>query len=319
MTKPLKRNVSYMRISITDLCNMRCQYCMPAEGVTKRTHGELLSYEAIEKIVKAAVPLGIRKIRITGGEPMVRRGISDLVEKISRIHGIEEIAMTTNGTLLKQNARLLKEAGLKRFNISIDSLRQERYEAITRGGAVNRVLEGIEEVIALGMTPVKLNAVMIGGMNDDEAADFAALTVNRPIDVRFIELMPVGEASQWAERRFVSNEVIKKRLGLMVAEEEEAGSPAVYFRIPGAVGRVGFINPISHHFCGSCNRIRLTSDGRLKPCLHSDEEINLLPVLSESQESLTRLIEKAILLKPEKHNLEQHQLCTNRSMCQIGG
>jgi len=313
------RNISYMRISITDLCNMRCQYCMPENGIEKKPHQELLSFEQIISIVKASVPLGIEKIRITGGEPLVRNGIINLVEQIKRVEGIKEIAMTTNGSLLKTMAKPLKEAGLSRFNISIDSLDPSRYKEITRGGNLSDVLEGIETVLSLGMMPLKLNTVVIGGLNDHEVADFAKLTIDRNIDVRFIELMPVGQASQWAKERFISNDVLLKRLGLMVTEVAEKGSPAKYFRLPGAQGRIGFINPISHHFCHECNRLRLTSDGKLKPCLHSNDEIDLKPVLHQPEEQITQMIARAIKSKPEKHHLDQENICTTRNMCQIGG
>jgi GTP 3',8-cyclase len=319
MADRYNRTISYMRISITDLCNMRCQYCMPEEGVQKKSHQEFLSFEELAAIVRASVPLGIHKIRITGGEPLVRKGIVSLIEQINQIPGITEIAMTTNGSLLKELAEPLKKAGLTRFNISIDSLQPDRYQEITRGGNLSDVMQGIDTVLALGMTPLKLNTVVIGGLNDDEVHDFAALTMHQPIDVRFIELMPVGQASQWAKSRFVSNEVLQERLGLMVTEKAEPGSPAKYFRLPGAMGRIGFINPISHHFCSECNRIRLTSDGKLKPCLHSDEEVDLMPVLHRSEEEMTQVIARAIDLKPEKHKLNQESICTNRNMCQIGG
>lgn len=313
------RNITYMRISVTDLCNMRCQYCMPEYGVEKKPHEELLSFEEIVAIVKASVPLGIEKIRITGGEPLVRNGIIGLVEQIKQVDGIKEIAMTTNGSLLKKMAKPLKEAGLTRFNISIDSLDPARYKEITRGGNLSDVLEGIDTVLDLGMTPLKLNTVVIGGLNDHEVLDFAAMTIDRPIDVRFIELMPVGQASQWAKERFISNETLLDRLGLMVTEVAEKGSPAKYFRLPGAKGRIGFINPISHHFCHECNRLRLTSDGKLKPCLHSNEEIDLRTVLNKPEQQITRVIAQAIDHKPEKHQLDQENICTTRNMCQIGG
>ncbi|SMP45433.1 GTP 3',8-cyclase MoaA [Anoxynatronum buryatiense] len=319
MADRYSRQITYMRISVTDLCNMRCQYCMPEEGVEKRTHEDLLSFEEIVSIVKASVPLGIRKIRITGGEPLVRNGIVSLVEQLRQINGIEEIAMTTNGTLLKSMAKPLKEAGLNRFNISIDSLKEDRYREITRGGRLSDVLEGIETVLSLGMTPLKLNTVVIGGLNDDEVKDFTSLTINEHIDVRFIELMPVGEASQWAENRFISNDVLLEKLGFLLTEQRENGSPAQYYRLPGAMGRVGFINPISHHFCHECNRIRLTSDGRLKPCLHSNDEIDLRSVLHQPASQITKVIAQAIDRKPERHQLDQDERCTSRNMCQIGG
>lgn len=319
MADRYSRHITYMRISVTDLCNMRCQYCMPEEGVEKRRHEELLSFEEIVSIVKASVPLGIRKIRITGGEPMVRPGLVSLVEQLKGIGGIDEIAMTTNGTQLKAMAQPLKQAGLNRFNISIDSLKEDRYREITRGGRLKDVLEGIDAVLALGMTPLKLNTVVIGGLNDDEVMDFAALTLKENIDVRFIELMPVGQASQWASSRFVSNDVLLEKMGILLAEQQETGSPARYYRLPGARGRVGFINPISHHFCHECNRIRLTSDGRLKPCLHSNDEIDLRSVLHLPLSQMTKVIAQAIDRKPERHQLDQDERCTSRNMSQIGG
>lgn len=319
MADRYSRQISYMRISITDRCNMRCQYCMPEEGVQKRSHQELISFEDIVSIVRASVPLGINKIRLTGGEPLVRKGIISLVEKLNQIEGIKEIAMTTNGSLLKKMAEPLKIAGISRFNISIDSLRNDRYAEITRGGSLQDVMEGIETALALDMTPLKLNTVVIGGLNDDEVHDFAALTIDKPIDVRFIELMPVGQASQWAKSRFVSNDILQERLGLLVSADTEKGSPARHYRLPGAKGRIGFINPISHHFCHECNRIRLTSDGKLKPCLHSNEEIDLVPVLNLSDEMITKTIARAIDLKPEHHQLDKEEICTSRNMCQIGG
>ena len=320
MADRFSRDISYLRISITDLCNMRCQYCMPADGIKKKDHQELLSFEDIVSIVRSSVPLGISKLRITGGEPLVRKGIINLIEQLAAIPEIKEIAMTTNGSFLKTMAEPLKDAGLTRFNISIDSLRNDRYKEITRGGNLQEVLEGIKTVLSLKMTPLKLNTVMIGGINDDEAGEFARLTMHDDIDVRFIELMPIGEASQWSKNRFISNDIIREKLGLLVTEKTEPGSPATYYRLPGAKGRIGFINPISHHFCHECNRLRLTSDGKLKPCLHSDDEIDLMPLLNQTGDKMTEMIAKAIELKPEKHGLNQKDpVYTRRNMCQIGG
>lgn len=316
-----QRRINYMRISVTDLCNLRCQYCMPEEGIAaKKHHKQILSFEEMTEIVKAAAEVGVNKIRITGGEPLVRKGIVSFISSISKIKGIDDIALTTNGLLLKDMGRELKEAGLNRLNISIDTLKPERFKEITRGGDLHKVLDGIQEALRLGLKPIKLNAVVIGGFNEDEIDDLVRLTVEDDIDVRFIELMPIGEASNWAKERFISNEEIKERIGYMLPLEGDASSPAKYYRLPRAKGRVGFINPISSHFCGSCNRIRLTSDGKLKPCLHSNQEVDIMEVVRRNPAELKDVLEKAILLKPEKHYLytNQHEI-GHRNMSEIGG
>lgn len=314
------RRINYMRISITDLCNLRCQYCMPEEGICKKEHDDILSLEEIVEIVKSGAKLGIDKVRITGGEPLVRNGIVEFINMVSNIDGIKDIAITTNGLLLPKYAEDLKKAGLKRVNISIDSLKPDKYKEITRGGDLSKVLEGIQEAIRVGLTPVKLNVVAIGGYNDDEIGDFINLTKDEPIDVRFIELMPIGEASSWAKERFISNEYIKDKFTELVPTETEKSSPAKYYKLPGGKGRVGFINPISNHFCGDCNRLRLTSDGKLKPCLHSNNEIDILEVVRNSPEKIYDVLKSAILSKPEKHDLysEEHEESI-RNMFQIGG
>ncbi len=309
-----------MRISITDLCNLRCQYCMPVEGICKKEREDILTLEEIVKIVKAGVKLGIDKIRITGGEPLVRKGIVEFIQLISNIDGIKDIAITTNGILLPKYAKDLKKAGLKRVNISIDSLNPDKYKEITRGGDLSKVLDGINEAIRIGLTPVKLNVVAIGGYNDDEIEDFIQLTKDKPIDVRFIELMPIGEASQWGKDKFISNEYIQSKFSNLIELERESSSPAKYYKLPGAKGRVGFINPISNHFCGDCNRLRLTADGKLRPCLHSNNEIDILEVARNNPEKIYDILKSAILSKPEKHDLhsKDHEE-SNRNMFQIGG
>lgn len=314
------RRINYMRISITDLCNLRCQYCMPEEGICKKDHEDMLALEEIVEIVKAGVKLGIDKVRITGGEPLVRKGIVEFIQMISDIDGIKDIAITTNGILLPKYAADLKKAGLKRVNISIDSLKPDKYKEITRGGDLNKVLEGINKAIELGLTPVKLNVVAMGGYNDDEIEDFINLTMDKPVDVRFIELMPIGEASAWGKERFISNEDIRHRVRNLIPAATEKSSPARYYTLPGAKGRVGFINPISNHFCGDCNRLRLTSDGKLKPCLHSNSEIDILEAVRNHPEKIYDVLKSAIMSKPEKHDLysEDHEE-SHRSMFQIGG
>lgn len=320
MKDKYSRKINYMRISVTDLCNLRCQYCMPEDGICKKEHDRILTLEEIVEIVKAGTALGIDKIRITGGEPLVRAGIVDFIKLISDIEGIKDIAITTNGILLPEYAQALKDAGLKRVNISIDSLDPDKYKEITRGGDLSRVLEGIKKSIEVGLTPVKLNVVAIGGQNDNEIENFINLTKDQEIDVRFIELMPIGEATEWAKERFISNEYIQNKFTNLIELEAEKSSPAKYYKLPGGKGRVGFINPISNHFCSECNRLRLTADGKLKPCLHSNDEIDILDIVRNNPEKIEDILKEAVEGKPEKHDLlsSNHEI-SNRSMFQIGG
>jgi cyclic pyranopterin phosphate synthase len=294
---------------------------MPEEGIsTKKQHKDILSFEEITEVVKAAAKIGVNKIRITGGEPLVRKDLVKFVSAISKIEGINDIALTTNGLLLKEMGKELKAAGLNRLNISIDTLRPERYKEITRGGDLNRVLDGIQEALRLKLKPIKLNTVVIGGFNEDEIADLVELTVKDDIDVRFIELMPVGEAGSWAKERFISNEEIRARIGTLQHLEGEPGSAAKYYRIPNGKGRVGFIDPVSDHFCGSCNRIRMTSDGKLKPCLHSNQEVDIMETIRKEPHAIQDALRRAIMLKPEKHELyTSHQEVSHRNMSEIGG
>lgn len=312
------REVTYLRLSITDRCNLKCRYCMPERGIHKLSHDNILTLEEIDLIIAAFVELGINKIRITGGEPLVRKGIVSLIDKISKYEGIKDLALTTNGIHLKDMAKDLKEAGLTRVNISLDSLDHKKYAMMTRGGNLQRVLEGIEMAKRVGLTPIKLNVVLIGGFNDDEVENFVALTLNQEIDVRFIELMPIGEVAGWSLDNFLPNTyVLQKAPDLIQEEIIEAGSPAVYYRLPGGKGRVGLISPISCKFCDSCNRIRLTSEGQLKYCLHSNEEFNLRTVLRE-EGSLKEFIENVVMKKPLEHSIEQGSFIS-RNMVQIGG
>lgn len=318
MIDQYKREISYLRISITDRCNLRCQYCMPDSGIQKKSHQSILRHEEILKIVEAASQLGIKKIRLTGGEPLVRKGIVDLVQSIHEIEGIEEITMTTNGILLKEHLHALHQAGLKRINLSLDTLDPERYKWITRGGDIEAVLSIIPEIIRLKMTPLKINVVLIKGFNDDEIEKFVALTKDQPIDVRFIELMPIGEASHFSEGKFISNDVVLERVEL-IETEQQYGSPARYYQLENGIGRVGLINPISCNFCEECNRIRVTSDGRIKPCLHSNKEIDLMDALRHDQ-AIKPIIERAIQDKPEKHLINEKDFVPiDRNMNRIGG
>lgn len=315
------REIDYLRVSVTDRCNLRCTYCMSESGIQDIGHGTVLRNEELLMIIKESVGLGIRKIRITGGEPLVRKGIVELVGDIAALKGVDEVVMTTNGILLPQYIRDLKEAGLDRVNISLDSLRADRFNEITRLGELHDVLEGLHLAMSLGMGPVKLNTVLIGGFNDDEIEDFVVLTRDYPLEVRFIELMPIGEAIIWPKDRFLSNDVVLERMPeLKPLEIQDPSSPATYYRLPGGKGRVGLISPISCQFCGHCNRLRLTADGKIKPCLHSDEEIDLMRVLRENTAVLQEEIRKAIALKPYSHRLgDDGGIARKRNMNQIGG
>jgi len=312
------RKIEYLRISVTDRCNSRCKYCMPADGVEFKPHIDVLSFEEIEKIVKAFAKLGVKKIRLTGGEPLVRKNIVELVRKISKIDGIKEITMTTNGLLLKKYAKELKEAGLNRVNISIDTLNFDKYSEITRGSSLKDVLEGIDEAEKVGLAPIKLNTVLVNGFNDNEIVDLVELTKYKKFDVRFIELMTIGDTANWTRERYISNEIVLEKVKeLKSVKKLDKSSPATYYQVPGYLGRVGLINPVSCGFCVDCNRVRLTSTGRLKLCLHSDVEYNLKKFL-DSEETLENELVKLIKEKPEKHKLNEG-VSIKKSMFQIGG
>lgn len=311
------REINYLRISLTDRCNLRCKYCMPEHGVEKTCHEDILSLEEIFEITKTFVRLGVNKVRLTGGEPLIRRDILDLVSNIGSLDGVKDFAMTTNGILLPRYARDLKAAGLTRVNISLDTLDPIKYRDITRGGSLDQALEGIEVAKEVGLLPVKINTVLIGGFNDMEIEDLVDLTKDG-MDVRFIELMPIGEAAGWAEENFLSNSKVLERLkDLKPVYKDDPASPAVYYRLGDYPGRVGIINPISCKFCSSCNRVRLTSKGMLKMCLHSNREIDLRTPL-RAGEDMERIVREAILTKEEEHGLEEGKYI-DRNMNQIGG
>jgi len=312
------RKIEYLRISVTDLCNSRCKYCMPPEGVEFKSHDEILSFEEITNIVSVFAKLGIKKIRLTGGEPLVRRDIVDLVRKISNIKGINEVALTTNGLLLKKYAKQLKEAGLDRVNISIDSLDKEKYSLITRRSNLKDVFEGIEEAKKVGLEPIKLNTVLIKDFNDNEIEDLVNLTKDNNYDLRFIELMTIGDTSNWSRDRYLSNEIVLEKMkDLKPITKINKSSPADYYQIPGYKGRVGLINPISCRFCSNCNRVRLTSTGNLKLCLHSDIEYNIRKYAYDKEKLEEKLLE-IIKEKPEEHKLNQG-IVIKKNMFQIGG
>jgi len=325
LSDSFQRPIDYLRISVTDRCNLRCVYCMPAEGVCPLAHSEILTYEEIQTIVQAAAELGIRKVRLTGGEPLVRLGLPKLVRMLARIKGIDDIALTTNGILLAKYAVELKEAGLRRVNVSLDTLKPKRFRSISRCNYdLSQVLEGIEAAKSVGLKPVKLNVVVMLGVNDDEILDFAVRTIDEEWHVRFIELMPSAGASTTASQ-FISATEIKRRIETLGELEPYLPSvgngPAKYFRFRNARGTVGFITPISEHFCFQCNRLRLTSDGKLRPCLMSDEEVDLKVPLRRgiSLEELKKLIEEAVARKPLQHNLVQEYTPKKRPFYRVGG
>ena len=326
MQDTYQRNINYLRISVTDKCNLRCVYCMPEGGIEQVRHEEILRLEEIARVVESAVITGIRKVRFTGGEPLVRKGMTELIGMVNKIPEIDDIALTTNGVLLSRLAVGLREAGLKRVNISLDTLAPEKFTQITRGGRLSDVWRGIEAARDAGFDPVKINTVIIRGFNSDEIQDFVELTRKIPLHVRFIELMPIGASSSMARDGYISTDELIKSISakhVIVPEKEVAGGgPAKYYRIPGAPGTIGFISPISNHFCAGCNRLRLTAEGRLRPCLQSPKEIDLKTPLREgaSLQELADIIKLAVESKPEKHDLTQSGWAGNkRVMTQIGG
>jgi len=325
MTGPLDsfgRSINYLRISVTDRCNLRCIYCMPPEGVPLISHSEILSYEEIQTVVQAAAELGINKIRLTGGEPLVRADLPKLIKMISQVEGIEELSLTTNGAFLKKYALELKQAGLSRVNVSLDTLKPDKFRYITRLGELKTVLEGIEAAKEAGFEPVKINTVVMRGINDDEALDFARMTYEDGWHVRFIELMPFKGMAE-----FVPSMELRQNISLLGRLEPCASitgnGPAMYYRLAGARGTIGFINPLTEHsFCSRCNRMRLTPDGKLRPCLLREDEIDLkMPLRNDaSMEELKSLILKAVASKPEHHNLAEGSVrLVKRKMSQIGG
>ncbi|HPL99392.1 MAG TPA: GTP 3',8-cyclase MoaA [Bacillota bacterium] len=326
MKDELGRNINYLRISVTDRCNLRCRYCMPEEGIEKKEHLDILTLEEIFEVVRVCADLGTNKIRITGGEPLVRNGLTGLIERITALESIKDLALTTNGSLLKKYARELKKAGLKRINISLDTMDDKKYEYLTRGGKLKDVLEGFHEALEVGLKPIKINTVLTKGFNEDEIGDFIRLTQNYDIDVRFIELMPLGHAAGFASKHYISNLVVLERYKeLELAEAADKSSPAMYYKLPGAKGRVGFINPISHKFCDNCNRLRLTADGKLKPCLHSNLEIDVKGILRHRNSddrclALQKAVEEAVQAKPGHHTLNDlYNKPIDRDMYTIGG
>jgi len=330
MLDKFDREINYLRVSITDRCNLHCSYCRPKEGISLKGHDDILRYEEIIRVVSMAVKLGLIKVRITGGEPLVRRGFIEFIAELKKINGLQDISLTTNGILLEEYAQGIFDAGIHRINISLDSLDKEKYFQITNGGNLEAVLRGIAKAEEIGFSPIKINAVAIKGFNDDEVLAFAKLAVDKPFQVRFIELMPMGQSNRdHGEHYLPVNQLIQKisskyELEQLNVKKSKSAGPATIFRIKGGRGEVGFINPVSSHFCSTCNRLRLTADGRLRACLLKEEEIDLKKALSEncSDAALERLIREAILLKPKHHDLDcsdRHLKKCHRDMSEIGG
>ena len=317
MIDQYNREITYLRISITELCNLRCRYCMPADGVCKKRHEEMLTEDELVRAVETAAMLGITKVRITGGEPLVKKNAVSICRRIAAVPGIREVCLTTNGTLLPPLAVPLREAGVRRVNISLDTLDERKYADITRGGSLKDAWSGIEAALAAGFDRVKLNTVLIGGFNDDEIVPLAELTKKYSLDVRFIELMPMCDSREFDESAFIPYTRVLEALPEAVPAAADGGVARLY-RLPGAQGNVGLISPVSDHFCAGCNRIRLTADGKLKPCLHSCEEYSLKGL---DDAGMKARLEQVIWNKPLWHGEldASHRSRAGRNMNQIGG
>lgn len=330
MIDSYNREINYLRVSVTDRCNLRCIYCMPKEGLSVIGHDDILRYEEILRIIRASMELGMVKIRVTGGEPLVRRGILDFLHKLKAIDGLKDLSLTTNGVLLESMAEGIFDAGIRRINISLDSLNPEKYRHVTRGGSLETVVRGIQEAHRVGFSPIKINIVVIKGFNDDELLNFARQTVDRPYQIRFIELMPLGRAGMDHEGKYVSNESIIHEISKafvmepLAAKKSKLDGPAKLFRIRGARGEIGFIGAVSQHFCQSCNRLRLTADGHIRACLFSDHEVDLKNPIRRgcSDSDLVDLIQTAAEMKPRgfKETADgKHIKSCARDMSAIGG
>ncbi len=317
------RSIEYLRISVTDRCNFRCVYCMPLEGLDWIPKADILTYEEITEVVRQLAPLGLRRLRITGGEPTIRPDLTSLVRMLKAIPEIEDVALSTNGVRLPELAAPLRLAGLDRVNISADSLRPERIAAIARRNLPFDPVASAQAASNAGLDPIKLNVVVMRGINDDEVADFAKLTLTHPWHVRFIELMPVGEMANLEWQHVVPSSEVLDRARVHGVLEPSSGpargnGPAEYHRYPGAPGTIGVITPMTHTYCGSCNRVRLTADGRLRTCLYGDHEVNLRDPLRAGQ-ALEPLFIDALAKKPLEHNLLQMKVGGLRALSQVGG
>ncbi len=323
LTDQFGRSIEYLRISVTDRCNFRCTYCMPLEGLPWLPKADILSYEEIVAIVAELAPLGLRRIRLTGGEPTIRPGLETLVSQLRAIRGVQDIALSTNGVRLPELAQPLRDAGLDRVNMSADSLRRDRITAIARRSFLFDPVASLRAAQAAGLSPIKVNVVVMRGVNDDEVVDFARLTLDHPWHVRFIELMPVGEMQALTWEHVVPTSELLDRISVVDQLSADAGpargnGPAAYYRYPGAPGTVGVITPMTHTYCGTCNRVRLTADGRLRTCLFGDHEVNLRDALRAGR-PLEPLFREALAGKPKEHALLQMQVGGLRALSQVGG
>ncbi|MRR17003.1 MAG: GTP 3',8-cyclase MoaA [Deltaproteobacteria bacterium] len=330
MRDKFDREINYLRVSITDRCNLRCVYCRPKEGISLKGHDDILRYEEIIRIVSEAVKMGMIKVRLTGGEPLARRGFVEFARDLRKIQGLKDISLTTNGILLDQYAAAIYEAGITRINISLDSLNKDKYFQITRGGNLDDVFRGIAAAEKAGFDPIKINVVVMNNFNDNEVLDFAQLAVTKPFQIRFIEIMPVSDVNVHQPTDFLSADLLLNiirshvKLEPLTGKKSKLDGPAKLFKIKGGLGEIGFINPVSDHFCSTCNRLRLTADGKLRSCLLTDAEIDLHDALRRhcGDDELAGLIRQAILLKPEKHDLDctdRHLKKCLRDMSDIGG
>ena len=326
MRDTIGRSITYLRVSVTDRCNLRCAYCVPQRDFTWIPHDQILTFEEIYRVCEAFSRLGIRKIRLTGGEPLVRKGVTGLAERLRDLAGVEELCMTTNGVFLKENAQRLFEAGITHINISLDTLQPERFRHITGHDFLGRVKAGIEQVVSLGFPVVKVNTVVMKGINEDELVPLARQTLSSPLQWRFIEFMPVGASTSWEPERMVSCHEMKRKIEealgpLEPVQGKELAGPAEIFRLAGAMGTLGFISPVSSHFCGTCNRLRLTAEGRLRLCLFSDDEIEVRGLLRGGVDSreLEEFLKRSILQKPVGLSGRAQDQSCRRIMTAIGG
>lgn len=317
MTDDLGRNIHYMRISVTELCNLRCRYCMPEDGIDKKEHKEMLTEEDLELAVRAAASLGIDKVRITGGEPLVKKNIVSICRRVAQVEGIREVCLTSNGVLLPKLAKPLREAGVTRLNLSLDTLDAEKYHYMTRWGNLSDFWKGLDAALDAGFEKIKINAVLIGGFNDDEIVPMAQLTQKYPVDVRFIELMPMYDSGDFGPDAFLSQQTVLDALPELIPMEGDGGVAKLY-RLPDAQGNIGIISSITRHFCSSCSRIRLTADGKLKPCLHKEAEQS---IKGATYEEMVQIMSRSIKSKPEWHGQldADHRSKAGRNMNQIGG
>lgn len=324
LTDSIGRNINYLRLSVTDRCNMRCFYCMPKEGIVKKGHDSVLSYEELQLIAESAVGIGIEKIRITGGEPLVRVGLVRFLGKLSEIPGLRHLALTTNGLLLEEMASALHQAGVQRLNVSLDSLNPQTFSDITRGGNLKKVLAGLYAAEQAGFPPPKINCVIMRGVNDAEILDFADMTLSHGNSIRFIEYMPAIREDGWQRYCISGSEILERIAGRYTLEQIDKGpfaGPSRDFRIPGASGSIGIITAVSGHFCSECNRIRVTSTGEAKGCLFSDERTDLLPFLRPpDRERLSEMLRGIVATKPKRHSITGGEYAhQNFTMSQIGG